>query len=255
MPVLAHVEVDLGHARQPDRMPGIDQQRHVDGVAAEERQRLQQLPPGGHLTGQRLAHRRELGVQQAEQRSGAQLGHPAAALGLRLAARRLERAGVEALGEGHRTGTGHHAGQRGRVMGAEAAGVGVQVDDHVAPQHGQRPPHRVALALDGSQLGTELGLDVHLGVERPGDLSGPVLGVVDDDDLVHDAAVDQRHQVIQDRADGGRLVAGGQTHGDRALAFGSHPLGGKGRVMEGPVLLPPFTGRLGHLSPGRSPRR
>ena len=85
--VLADVEVDLGERVEPDQLVGVDQQSDVDAVAGHERQLLEQLARGGDLAGQRLLHRRQVRVEEVQQRSGGQLGHATAAVRHRHVAR------------------------------------------------------------------------------------------------------------------------------------------------------------------------
>ena len=109
-------------------------------------------------------------------------------------------------------------------MGAELLGVGVQEAHDVAPQHRQRAPQRVALAAHRAVLGKQVGLGVHLGARGAGHVGGAVGGLVDHDHLVHGAGVHQRHQGVDDRADGGRLVTRRQADRDGALPLGAYPV-------------------------------
>jgi hypothetical protein len=59
---------------------------------------------------------------------------------------------------------------------------------------------------------------VHLGAQPPGDVARPVGGVVDDDDLVDRALLDERDEPLEDRTDRRGLVAGRQADGDGPLA-------------------------------------
>jgi hypothetical protein len=58
--VLARLEVDLRERVEADVAPRVDEQRDVDGVAAGERQPLEQLAPRGDLARQRLVDAGEL---------------------------------------------------------------------------------------------------------------------------------------------------------------------------------------------------
>jgi hypothetical protein len=64
MAVLAHVEVDLGHRLEPDRVPDVDQERHVHAVAADEWKPVEEVAPDGDLAGERLAEAGELGIER-----------------------------------------------------------------------------------------------------------------------------------------------------------------------------------------------
>jgi hypothetical protein len=59
----------------------VQQHRDLDAVADRDRQRLHQLPARRPLPRQGLDHAGELGPPQAEQRTGHQLGDPAAVRG------------------------------------------------------------------------------------------------------------------------------------------------------------------------------
>ena len=78
--VLAHVEVDLGDRVEPGERVRVDQQADVDAVSGRERQLLEQLTPRGDLAGERLPDRRQIGIEQVQQRAGGELGDPATAV-------------------------------------------------------------------------------------------------------------------------------------------------------------------------------
>ena len=75
----AGAEVDLGDGAGPEPGGHVDEQAQVDAVALHERHPLQHLPPGRELAAQGLADGQQVGEEQAEQRAGHQLGHPATA--------------------------------------------------------------------------------------------------------------------------------------------------------------------------------
>ena len=56
----------------------VDQESDLDSVANRKRQRLEQLASRGALSGQRLGEAGKPWLVEVEQRSGHQLGHPAA---------------------------------------------------------------------------------------------------------------------------------------------------------------------------------
>ena len=77
---------------QADLAPGVDQHRDLDPVAGRERQALEQLAPRGDLAGERLAHARELRVEQRQRRTRRQVvDAPATVVGV--SPRRPARAG------------------------------------------------------------------------------------------------------------------------------------------------------------------
>ena len=123
-------------------------------------------------------------------------------------------------------------------MGAEALRIGVEEADHVAIEHGQGAPHRVALAEYGAELGHQLVLVVDLGAEAAGDVSGAVGRAVDDHDLVDDAGLAQRYESFEDWSDRASLVARGQAHRHRAVALRGEPLGREIAVRKGVRVLP-----------------
>jgi hypothetical protein len=74
-------QVALGAPPDPEALADVDEQAEVDAVPADEGDRLQHLPAGGALTGERLAENGQVGKKDGDQRPGHQLGHPAAFAG------------------------------------------------------------------------------------------------------------------------------------------------------------------------------
>src|SRR5207244_8079217 len=93
------------------------------------------------------------------------------------------------------------------VMRPKLLGVGVEKADDLAPQHPQRPPHRIALAEHRAVLGPQLVLIVDLGAEVARDLTRPIGGVIDDYDLIDDPLRAQRFDLLEDRSDRAGLIA------------------------------------------------
>jgi hypothetical protein len=245
--VLADVEVDLRDRIEADQLVGVDQQGDVDAVAGDERQLLQEIAARGDLTGERLAHCRELGVEGLQQRARGQLGDAAAAVPQGRVAD-PKGAAVEALDELGFVSAHERPEQAAGEVRAELLGVGVEKADNIPTQDPQRAPHRVALAEHRSQLRRQLVLVVDLRAEAPGDLGGSVGRAVDHDELVDDALRLQRQQVLEDRADRLGLIPGGQADADRRRPLGCQP----GR-FELPVVVRPDRHAL-HRMPSRSVR-
>ena len=65
----ALAQVDLGQALRPEGPREVDQQPELDAVARGEAELLEDPAVAGRLAGQRLAHPRELGEEQVEQRA------------------------------------------------------------------------------------------------------------------------------------------------------------------------------------------
>jgi hypothetical protein len=227
--VLAHVEVDLGEAGDPDLGVDVEQQRRLDRVAGGERQPHQQVAARGHLARQRLADVGQLGPEAAQQRARRQLGHAAAVLREPVAERAAEER-LDVLGTGdeqQRSG-----GARDEVL-AEVPGIPVDVADDVAVADRQRAPHRVPLAARGAERRHQrvLADDLDPGAAR--DVGGAVGGVgVDDDRLVDQVALAQRRERLGDRSDRPRAVACRHDDGQRRPPAGK-PLRGEFGVVEG----------------------
>ena len=104
----------------------------------------------------------------------------------------------------------------------EIGDVGVAPGDEVAAEEVEAFPERLALALEGAELGQDRAVLVDLDAEGAGDVDCAVGGAaVDDDDLVQQrVAVDQVVEAeSQDPPDGRGLVEGRQREADReALA-------------------------------------
>ena len=96
---------------------------------------------GRCLTGQRLAHPRQRGEQELEDRARHELGHPPAAGRLS-----VERACVEALHQSDVTGRQQWPEQPGDEGRCRVGHVGVEEDHHVAGRCSQRGGHGAALA-------------------------------------------------------------------------------------------------------------
>ena len=212
VPVVPHVEVDLGDGVEAEVGDEIDQQPDLDAPALDERHRLEQRPPAGVLTRQRLHEPREVWEQRRDHRTGHELGDPATTR--RLA---VQRAAVVALHEADRGIGEQRLQQPGDEVGTEVPDVGVEPADDVAAAGVQGLPQRVALARAGRQLGQDLG-DGEDGGALPGGHLGGGVGrpVVDDHHLVDErgvldqVAADRRH----DLADGRLLVARRQADRD-----------------------------------------
>ena len=82
MIVAVLLEIDLREAVETELAPRIYEHRDLDAVAARKRERSQELPARRNLAGERLAHLRELGVEEGERRARGQAVH-ATAFGLR----------------------------------------------------------------------------------------------------------------------------------------------------------------------------
>ena len=84
--VAALLEVDLRHAvGAAQRVARVQQHRGLDRVAGGEREPVEERAPGGHLAGERLDQRGQLGIERGQQRPRGQLGHAPAVVGPRLA--------------------------------------------------------------------------------------------------------------------------------------------------------------------------
>ena len=213
------LEVDLPDRRQPGVLEDVDEQADLDGVAGEERQRLEQRPPAGVLPGQRLDDARQLGEEEVDERPCHQLGDAPAALrlqGVALADRPL----VEALHVLELRLDEQRAEQAVDEARLDVADVGVDPGDDVPVEHVEALPERLALAAEGAELGQDLGVAVDRHAQLLGDLDGAVGAVrVDDHDLV-----DERHLVHQraphaldDRPDRPLLVQRRQPDADREV--------------------------------------
>ena len=217
MAIAAHVQVHLRHPHGPvEQVVGVQEHRRLHGVPGREREAVEELAPGRHLPGERLREGGQLGIERRQQGPGGQLRDPAAVHGVLVAVGRGERPPEVALHEAQ-VALGHQRSQHpGDEMTREAARVGVEVDDQVAVRHGQGPPHRVALAECGTQLGDQLGLLVHLGAVASGQVGGAVLGGrVHHQHLVHQP-VEAEH-ALHDRPDRVRHLAGGEHDGHALL--------------------------------------
>ena len=121
----------------------------LDGVPGRDREPLEQVAAYGPLAGQRMHQPAQLGPLQRDQRTGHQLGHPAA----------LERrppprvvtlgALVEALHQGDAVVGEQRSEQAAHEVGVPVDQVGVHEHDQVAARDEQRLPHRLALAAGG----------------------------------------------------------------------------------------------------------
>ena len=213
-------------------MVRVDQQRDVDPVAGHERQSLEQLTAGGDLARERLLDRREVRVEQVQQRPRRQLGDAAAAVRERHVTD-LERPLVEALDE-RQTGVAHErTEQTTEEVRPELLRVRVQEADDVAGQHVQRPPHRVALAQHVSELRCQAPLIVHLGAQVARDLCGSVGRMIDHYNLVDHAEISELEQRFENCADRTSLVAGRKADRDRRVSLSREPRGPKLRVRIG----------------------
>src|SRR5215212_2474316 len=238
MAVLADVEVDLGHGVQANRLVDVDQQRGLDRVTAGERDALEQVATAGHLARQRLLEARQFRPVHVQQWARHQLGDaaPALAHGDTLG---LERAPVEALDEVD----ARHADKRAELPAhevlAELLAVGVDEGHQAGADHRQRPPHGVALAQRGSELGQQRRLLLHLGARPSGDLGGAVerAGIDDEDRIDHVLAL-QPHQALDDRADRLGALAGGHAHRHRVRAEVRNPRRRKVPMVVGPAPVP-----------------
>src|SRR5438270_4166522 len=240
------LEVHLRHPLQPHRPPHVDQHRRLDAVAGRERERFQELAPRGHLAGERLAHTRELGVEERER--GARHQMVDAATAVRVLDRPLrERPAVEALDEGHTRLAHERADQAGGEVRRETLRVGVEEADELAFEHRQRTPHRIALTEHGAVLGHQLLLLPH---DRTGALGAHRRAVgggrVDDDDLVDGAGLAQRHERLDHRRDRSGALARGQADRHAATALGCDPRGRIQRMVERAGSRPALGGRLRH---------
>src|SRR5215218_8549899 len=236
--VLADVEVDLGHRVQADRLVDVDQQRGLDRVPAGERDALEQVATAGHLARQRLLEAREVGPVHVQQGARHQLGDAAPALG-HGDTLGLERAAVEALDEVD----ARHAYERAELPAhevlAELLGVGVDEGDQPGADDRQRPPHGVALAQRGAELGQQRRLLLHLGARLGGHLGGAVERAgIDDEDRVDHVLALEPHQAFDDRADRLGALARGHAHGHRVRAEVRDPLRRKVPMVVGPALVP-----------------
>ncbi len=239
--VLAHPQVDLRQAAEPEPGVGVEQQADLHAVPARERHRLQQLARRRVLPAQRLHHPGQLGAQRREQRAGEQLGDAPAAVLQRLLLGRLQpqRAPVEALDEADTGQREDRAEQRGDERGVEVDEVRVEEHDHVAGGRGERAPQHLALARQRRQVRHDVGAPHHAGARRGGHGDGPIRGPrVDDDELVDERSVAarQRDDRGDDRADGLLLVQRGQHDGHPPPGLrGDEAGGGPGRLLEGAV--------------------
>ena len=182
------LEIDLRDAVEPELAPRVDEHRDLDAVAARKRERPQELPARRDLAGERLAHVRELGVEEGERRARSEPVHapafPFSAGGGALA----KGPAVEGLHERHTLLAHERAKQPGDEIPREVLGVGVEVADQVAAQHRERAPHRIALAQHGAAGAHQRRLLVHLGSGARGELARTIgRGRVDHGELIDDA--------------------------------------------------------------------
>ena len=159
------------------------QEAELDGVAAEEGHRREQVAPPGGLARERLGEAGQVGVEEVDQRPGADLGHPPAPV--RVGAQRPPVDGLHVADLGVVDDRAHEPGHE---RGVEVHDVRVQPDDHVAPHDGEALPHRLALSPAGPEPGEHLVVLHHARPGRRGDRGGVVLAAaVHDDDLVEQA--------------------------------------------------------------------
>src|SRR2546427_262558 len=76
VPALA--EVDLGQRGETEPAHDVHQETDLDCVAAHERQPLEQRPPPRRLARERLHERAQLGIEEVDERPGADLRDAAA---------------------------------------------------------------------------------------------------------------------------------------------------------------------------------
>src|SRR6185437_11104976 len=206
----------------------VEEHRDLDAVARHERQSFEQLAARGDLAGQRLAHARELRVEDRERGAGEQVVDTSPAVG-----GAAQRTAVEALYQLHARLAHERADQPAGEMGREGFGVGVEEADELALAHTERPPHRIALAERRTVGGHQLALlhDARAGLR--GDRRRAVArGRVDHEDLVENALRAQRHERRDDLPDSGRALPRGQADGHAAAAFGGHPRGRESGMVE-----------------------
>jgi hypothetical protein len=205
VPVAAPAQVDLRHRLHAVLAGGVQQDRELDTVGDGNRQRLQQVPPGRPLAGQRLHDAGQLRPPQAEQRPGHQLGHPSA-VGADRAVAAVEKPLVEPLDQRYPLVVKQRPEQSGDKVRSPVGQVGIDKDQQVALGDQQRLPQCLALAGERAQLRRDLARPVHRGPGLGGDLRGGVRRVrVHDDDLIHQAGT------------GGERCDGGDYPGDRAF--------------------------------------
>ncbi len=246
MAIAVLVEIDLGDPVQPRLAPGVDEHRDLDAVAGRERERLEQLPPRGHLPGKRLSHACELGVEQLERGTRHQVVDAPSPLGLRSDVAR-DRAAVEGLDERHPGLADERPEQAACEVRGEPLCVGIEEADELAAEHRQRSPHGIALAKHRPVGGHQLCLLPHDG---PGVLGHGRCAVgrggIDDSYLIdrpHLAKLDERGD---DVPHGLSALARRQAHRHALLALARDPLGWKQRMVEGAGFRPALGGGAGH---------
>src|SRR5205085_229433 len=175
----------------------------------------------------------ELGIEGLAEGGRGEFGHPAAAL-RREGGAALERAPVEALDVLHALLEEQGAEQAAREVRREVLGVCIHEAHQVALEDGERPPHRVTLAQDRSELRQQPILLVHLGSMLGRNPGGVIRGgPVDHHHLVDRPALSELGEDPDRRADRRRLVQGGHADRDARPPLGES-LGWELAVVEGP---------------------
>jgi hypothetical protein len=217
--VVVAVEIHLGEAVEPNRLPRVEQHRDLHAVAGRERESLEQPLPRRDLARQRLTDPGELGIEDRERRAREQVVDAATPFG-QLDLADTKRAAVVRLDELDVGRLEQRADEAGDEMGLEVGDVRVEEADDLACEHAERAPHRIALAKYRTEIWKERGLFVNGRAGAPGDVPRGVARVaVDYDDLIDQTRGAQLAQALDDRTHGRGAVAGRQADGDPLTAL------------------------------------
>src|SRR5581483_8633166 len=232
----------LGQTIQPHGCVSVDQQSDVDAVTGRKREALEQRPPHGNLSGERLLEAGQVRIEEVQQRAGRELGH-AATLVRKRELTEAKRAPVMGLDKRYPRIVDERSEQAGDEVRAEVLGVGVKEANDLASEHWQRPPQGVALAEHLPELWSQLALCMDLCPKLACDLGRAVNGVVNYHDLVDQPELAQLSEAAEDGPNRAHLVASRQADGHRTHLRGAQPRRECGRgaelaVVKGIALVP-----------------